>query len=91
MYLEYPAENLRRLTHCSPRYLSLLRLCVAYRNLVNADASSRSVKSVALSCGMWDLSRFAEHYRQTFGELPRATLSRVLEAPMRELDTAFDR
>jgi AraC family ethanolamine operon transcriptional activator len=58
------------------RYLSLLRLCAAYRSLMQADASRRSVKSVALSCGMWDLSRFAEHYRHTFGELPRATLVR---------------
>jgi AraC family transcriptional regulator, ethanolamine operon transcriptional activator len=58
------------------RYLSLLRLCAAYRSLRQADASRRSVKSVALSCGMWDLSRFAEHYRHTFGELPRSTLVR---------------
>jgi AraC family ethanolamine operon transcriptional activator len=58
------------------RFLSMLRLCVAYRSLVQADASRRSVKSIALSCGMWDLSRFAEHYRHLFGELPRATLTR---------------
>jgi AraC family ethanolamine operon transcriptional activator len=68
------------------RYLSLLRLCVAYRSLVHADASRRSVKSIALSCGMWDLSRFAEHYRHTFGELPRATLTRASIMPMRDMD-----
>jgi AraC family ethanolamine operon transcriptional activator len=59
------------------RYLSMLRLCTAFRALSSADASRRSVKSVALSCGLWDLSRFADHYRHTFGELPRDTLMRA--------------
>jgi AraC family ethanolamine operon transcriptional activator len=59
------------------RYLSMLRLCTAFRALSTADASRRSVKSVALSCGLWDLSRFADHYRHTFGELPRDTLMRA--------------
>lgn len=59
------------------RYLSTLRLCMAFRALAVADASRRSVKSVALSCGLWDLSRFADHYRHTFGELPRDTLMRA--------------
>lgn len=59
------------------RYLSMLRLCTAFRTLALADVSRRSVKSVALSCGLWDLSRFADHYRQMFGELPRDTLMRA--------------
>ncbi len=59
------------------RYLSMLRLCTAFRALSAADASRRSVKSVALSCGLWDLSRFADHYRHAFGELPRDTLMRT--------------
>lgn len=59
------------------RYLSLLRLCTACRSLTLSDASRRSVKSVALSCGLWDLSRFADHYRRVFGELPRQTLMRT--------------
>lgn len=58
------------------RYLSMLRLCTAFRALASADSSRRSVKSVALSCGLWDLSRFADHYRTMFGELPRDTLMR---------------
>ena len=64
------------------RYLCMLRLCTAFRALVFADASRRSVKSVALSCGLWDLSRFAESYRQMFGELPRDTLMREPPADM---------
>lgn len=58
------------------RYLSLLRLCEASRHLSMADVHRRTVKSVALSCGLWDLSRFAENYRHLFGELPNQTLSR---------------
>jgi len=58
------------------RYLSLLRLCAACRGLSMADATRRSVKSVALSCGLWDLSRFADNYRRVFGEFPRDTLMR---------------
>ncbi len=71
------------LTGISPnRYLAMLRLCTACRSLSLSDASRRSVKSVALSCGLWDLSRFADNYRRVFGELPRETLMR---APAPEL------
>lgn len=59
------------------RYLSMLRLCTACKNLTLSDASRKSVKSVALSCGLWDLSRFADHYRRVFGERPRDTLMRA--------------
>jgi AraC family ethanolamine operon transcriptional activator len=57
------------------RYLSMLRLCAASRNLRGADTRRRTVKSVALSCGLWDLSRFADNYRRLFGELPNQTLA----------------
>jgi AraC family ethanolamine operon transcriptional activator len=68
------------------RYLAMLRLCTAHRSLVTAEAGRRSVKSVALSCGMWDLSRFAEKYRSVFGEQPRETLTR--NAPSEDLTPA---
>lgn len=72
--LRYAFEDL---TGVSPsRYLSMYRLCEACRALSCADASVQSVKSVALDCGLWDLSRFADSYRRVFGELPRQTLSR---------------
>lgn len=72
--LRYAFEEL---TGVSPsRYLSLMRLCEACRALSQADASRQSVKAVALSCGLWDLSRFADSYRRVFGELPRQTLQR---------------
>ncbi len=73
--LRYAFEDLLGL---SPnRYLSMLRLCMACRNLTLSDASHRSVKSVALSCGLWDLSRFADHYKRIFGERPSDTLMRA--------------
>lgn len=59
------------------RYLSMLRLCAACRGLSMADGNRRSVKAVALSCGLWDLSRFADNYRRVFGELPRDPLMRA--------------
>jgi len=76
--LRYAFEDL---TGVSPsRYLSLFRLCEACRALSQADAMSQSVKSVALNCGLWDLSRFADSYRRVFGELPRETLHRGVPA-----------
>lgn len=48
---------------------------IANRSLAG-DASRHSVKSIALNCGLWDLSKFAGKYRQLFGELPSDTLLR---------------
>lgn len=64
------------------RYLTMLRLSTACRNLALSDANRRSVKSVALSCGLWDLSRFADSYRRVFGELPHETLMRAPSGEM---------
>lgn len=58
------------------RYLQRLRLSQACRRLAEADATRRSVKSVAINCGLHDLSRFARSYRRVFGEPPHVTLSR---------------
>ncbi len=63
------------------RYLAMLRLCAACRSLSATGTEERSVKSVALSCGLWDLSRFAENYRRVFGELPSDTLHRRRAMP----------
>lgn len=54
-------------------YLRALRLNAAHRQL-RAAASSDSVQSVAASWGFWHLSRFANDYRQLFGQLPSDTL-----------------
>lgn len=59
------------------RYLALLRLHEASRRLFAAGGGRVSVKAVAMSCGWWDLSRFAAHYRRAFGEHPSDTLLRA--------------
>ncbi|MBS0340876.1 MAG: helix-turn-helix transcriptional regulator [Proteobacteria bacterium] len=59
------------------RWFANIRLNGALRELV-AAAPDCSVTSVATRWGFRHLSRFAEHYRRTFGELPSETLSRAL-------------
>lgn len=87
--LRYAFEHL--LGTSPKRYLSMLRLCAACRGLSMADSARRSVKAIALSCGLWDLSRFAENYRRVFGELPRDTLMRTPAGPMPRESAVSDR
>lgn len=58
------------------RYLTLLRLHEASRRLSMRGAEKLSVKSVAMNCGLWNLSRFAASYRRAFDEHPSDTLLR---------------
>jgi AraC family transcriptional regulator, ethanolamine operon transcriptional activator len=57
-------------------YLRALRLNAAHRQL-RSGVSTDSVQSVAAHWGFWHLSRFANDYRQLFGELPSDTLRRA--------------
>ncbi|GGA42511.1 AraC family transcriptional regulator [Dyella nitratireducens] len=59
------------------RYLTLLRLHEASRQLSMRSTERLSVKSVAMSCGIWNLSRFAANYRRAFDEHPSDTLMRA--------------
>ena len=59
------------------RYLTLLRLHEASRQLSTHGTQRLSVKSVAMSCGIWNLSRFAANYRRAFDEHPSDTLMRT--------------
>lgn len=59
------------------RYLSLLRLHEASRQLSTQGTQRLSVKSVAMNCGIWNLSRFAANYRRAFDEHPSDTLMRT--------------
>ncbi|GLQ89868.1 helix-turn-helix transcriptional regulator [Dyella flagellata] len=59
------------------RYLTLLRLHQASRQLSMRGTERLSVKTVAMNCGIWNLSRFAANYRRAFDEHPSDTLMRT--------------
>jgi AraC family ethanolamine operon transcriptional activator len=58
------------------RYLTIRRLNAARRALQDSEAGPRSVAEVAAQHGFWDFGRFAQRYRELFGEPPRSTLRR---------------
>jgi AraC family ethanolamine operon transcriptional activator len=49
----------------------------ASRQLSARGGERLSVKSVAMNCGIWNLSRFAANYRRAFDEHPSDTLMRA--------------
>jgi transcriptional regulator GlxA family with amidase domain len=57
-------------------YLRRLRLDHVRAELLKADPRLVSVTEVATRWGFLHQSRFAQQYRQRFGELPSATLHR---------------
>ena len=58
------------------RYLWLRRMHMAHRALVLRTPATSTVTGIATDCGFWELGRFAVEYRELFGQLPSATLSR---------------
>jgi AraC-like DNA-binding protein len=58
------------------RYLRLRRMHLAHRALLEADATSATVTSIATDQGFWELGKFSVAYRSLFGESPSATLRR---------------
>lgn len=57
-------------------YFHKRRLTAARRALVRSPARHGGVQRAALAAGLSELGRFSVEYRQMFGELPSATLSR---------------
>jgi len=57
-------------------YLQLRQLHQVHRALRAADPYAESVTDVLFRHGVWELSRFARRYRETFGELPSQTLDK---------------
>lgn len=57
-------------------YLRVVRLNRARCNLISARDSETTVTDIATHWGFWHLARFAQQYRQQFGELPSDTLRR---------------
>lgn len=61
----------------SPRkYLNLRRLHQARKLLRDGDPDEVTVTAVAAQLGFWDFGRFANKYRQLFGELPSESLGK---------------
>lgn len=56
------------------QYARALRLDHVRETLLNADPGTTQVTRVALGFGFWELGRFAQAYRQRFGERPSDTL-----------------
>ena len=59
-------------------YLRVVRLSRARRDLLAARGSATTVTGIATHWGFWHLARFAQQYRQQFGELPSDTLRRTV-------------
>jgi AraC-like DNA-binding protein len=58
------------------RYLSLRRMYLVRRALLQADPSTVTVTRLATDHGFWELGRFAVAYRKMFGESPSESLQR---------------
>jgi AraC-like DNA-binding protein len=59
------------------RYLTLRRMHLVRRALLEADASNTTVTRIITDHGFWELGRFSVAYRILFGESPSETLHRL--------------
>ena len=60
------------------RYVRGRRMDHVRRLLLTTDPARASVTAFATQFGFWDLGRFAQAYRQRYGELPSRTLHRTV-------------
>jgi AraC-like DNA-binding protein len=66
------------------RFLSLRRMHLVHRALLQADPTTKTVTRVATDHGFWELGRFSVAYRRLFGESPSDSLRRpAAKEPLR--------
>lgn len=70
--LQYSFEDVFQVNPAA--YLRVMRLNGVRRALRRADPTRTNVQDIAARWGFWHLSRFAQYYREMFGELPSDTL-----------------
>ena len=61
------------------RFLTLRRMHLAHRALLQANPSESTVTRIVTNQGFWELGRFSVTYRALFGEAPSQTLRRPAE------------
>lgn len=63
------------------RFLTLRRMHLVRRALLQADPSKSTVTSIVTDHGFWELGRFSVSYRALFGESPSETLRSAAREP----------
>jgi transcriptional regulator GlxA family with amidase domain len=63
------------------RFLTLRRMHLVRRALLQADPSNSTVTRVVTDHGFWELGRFSVSYRALFGESPSETLQSAAREP----------
>ena len=59
-------------------YLRRMRLGAARSSILQSNGDGKTISEIAINHGFWHFSRFAEQYREMFGESPSETKSRYL-------------
>jgi AraC-like DNA-binding protein len=59
------------------RFLTLRRMHLVRRALLEADPAKSTITNIVTDHGFWELGRFSVAYRTQFGETPSATLRRA--------------
>jgi AraC-like DNA-binding protein len=65
------------------QYLMLRRMHAVRRTLLQADPAIARVTAIATEHGFWEFGRFAQKYRQIFGETPSKTLKCAVRSDAR--------
>jgi len=79
--LGFPLRTVQRAFHETlgigpAHYLTRYRLHAVRQVLLQCDPFTAKVSDIALDHGFWELGRFADIYRETYGERPSETLRR---------------